>query len=178
MVIALAGRRIDASEATDERFPLAHVPLVADRLRALFVETAAAIVVSSAACGADLIALDVAGELRLERRIVLPFEARRFKAESVTDRPGDWGPMFDRVLAETRGAGHVTILDSGSGEAAYLAAAGAILDAAERLAKGLGSPAAAVIVWNGHSRGRDDLTAQFRDHAVARGFRVLEVLTN
>jgi hypothetical protein len=178
LVIALAGRRIDASGATDERFPLAHVPLVADRLRALFVETAAAVVVSSAACGADLIALDVAGELRLERRIVLPFEPRRFKDASVTDRPGEWGPMFDRVLAETRAAGHVTILDSGSGKAAYIAAATAILDAAEQLAKGLAAPAAAVVVWNGYSRGRDDLTAQFRDHAAGRGFRVLEVLTN
>jgi hypothetical protein len=178
LVIALAGRRIDASGATDGRFPLAHVPLVADRLRALFVETGAVVVVSSAACGADLIALDVAGELRLERWIVLPFEARRFKDESVTDRPGDWGPMFDRVLAETQAAGHVTILDSGSGQAAYLAAAAAILDTVEGLAKELGASPAAVVVWNGRSRGRDDLTAQFRDHAVARGFRMLEVLTS
>ena len=178
MVIALAGRRIDASGATDGRFPLARVALVADRLRALFAETGAAIVVSSAACGADLIALDVAGDMGLERRIVLPFEPRRFRDESVTDRPGDWGPLFDRVLAEARVAGQVTILDAGSGHAAYLAGAAAILDVAEELAKGLGAPVAAVVVWNGRSRGRGDVTAEFRDHAVARGFRVLEVLTN
>jgi hypothetical protein len=49
---------------------------------------------------------------------------------------------------------------------------------AEELAKGLGAPVAAVVVWNGRPRGRGDVTAEFRDHAVARGFRVLEVLTN
>ena len=59
--IALAGRRVDAADASEPRFPLASVPLVRDRLHAFFTERPAAALVSSAACGADLVALEVAG---------------------------------------------------------------------------------------------------------------------
>ena len=48
------------------------------------------VLVCSAACGADLIALQAAGRVSLRRRIVLPFEPSRFRDSSVVDRPGDW----------------------------------------------------------------------------------------
>jgi hypothetical protein len=51
-------------------------------------------VVASAACGSDLIALDVAGELGLERRVILPFEPNRFAETSVEDRPGEWRTLY------------------------------------------------------------------------------------
>ena len=47
--------------------------------------------IRSAACGADLLALDIAGEFGVERHVVLPFAVQAFRASSVTDRPGEWG---------------------------------------------------------------------------------------
>ena len=41
MVVALAGRRIDAPGATERRFPAEHVPEVTTRVRELFIELGA-----------------------------------------------------------------------------------------------------------------------------------------
>ncbi len=102
MVIALAGRRIDPPDIANPAFPLANVDAVRIRLREFFQAQSAAALVCSAACGADLLALDVAGTLGIRRRVVLPFAAERFRETSVTDRPGDWGSIFDRVIADAR----------------------------------------------------------------------------
>ncbi len=59
-VIALAGRRIDAADAAMPRFPLENIPLVRKRLADLLVQERAVALVCSAACGADLIALEEA----------------------------------------------------------------------------------------------------------------------
>jgi hypothetical protein len=67
-VIALAGRRIDAPDAETPRFPLAAVPFVREQLDALFADRGATALVCSAACGADLVALDAATELGLRCR--------------------------------------------------------------------------------------------------------------
>ena len=56
-VVALAGRRIDAHDADDERFPLARIRLVAGRLRIVLGALHCTTLVSSAANGADLVAL-------------------------------------------------------------------------------------------------------------------------
>jgi hypothetical protein len=177
MVVALAGRRIDAADAIERRFPAKHVPVVRSRLRELLIDIGARALVTSAACGADLIALEVAGELKLRRRVILPFEASRFRDTSVTDRPGRWGEAFDRVIEEAGAAGDVVIVGSSSAAAAYEAANHAVFDEAGTLGAQLGSSAAAVVVWNGQSRGPDDFTAQFRDQAERRGLRVYEVST-
>ena len=60
MIVALAGRRIDAPGADAERFPLAAVELVRERLHNLLSEKGASTLVCSAACGADLLALAAA----------------------------------------------------------------------------------------------------------------------
>jgi hypothetical protein len=177
VVVALAGRRIDPPDAGARRFPTDQVPLVRQRLRDLFIEIGARALVSSAACGADLIALGVAGELNLHRRVVLPFEASRFRQTSVTDRPGQWGQTFDRIIGEASASGDLRIVGLASGGAAYAAGNQIVLDEADTLREQLALPAAAVIVWNGRPRGPDDLTAQFRDLAVRRGLRVFEVST-
>jgi hypothetical protein len=184
-VIALAGRRIDAPEAPTPRFPLASVPLVRERLRALLAERQVQALVCSAACGADLVALEAAGELGLRRRVVLPFDAVKFRGTSVTDRPGDWGPLYDRVTEAVWQAGDlVEIEGAGEGAAAYGAANERIVEEALGLA-GVrpGSNAVAfrtalgVIVWEGQSRGPDDATEQFATSARRRGLEVAEVLT-
>ena len=179
MIVALAGRRIDAADASPERFPLANLGLVERRLRGLFESETARGLVSSAACGADLLALSLAGTLGMRRRVILPFDRARFRQTSVTDRPGDWGATYDRVLDELDATHDVIILTGGETEAAaYAAANRLILDEAAALARALGDEPVAAQVWEGESRGDDDLTAAFGREAITRGWRVAEVRTS
>lgn len=172
--IALAGRRVDAPGAEMPRFPVASVPLVRDRLRALFVKRGAGTLVCSAACGADLVALEVAEALGMRRRVVLPFDAAKFRETSVTDRPGDWGPLYDRLIGSARRTGDLVVLEgAGEGGAAYEAANHRILD----VALAMPGERSALIVWEGRSRGPDDATEQFATAAKARGLSCDQVLT-
>lgn len=177
-VAALAGRRIDAADASAPRFPLANVGIVRDRSAALLRAERIEALVCSAACGADLIALEAAGTLGLRRRVVLPFAAERFRESSVTDRPGEWGPRFDRVLGELAASNDVVVLGLEEGDdATYAAANHAILDQAELLAEGDRSNVVAVVLWEGRSRGQGDLTEAFATAARARNHPVREILT-
>jgi len=177
-VAALAGRRIDAADAASPRFPLANVERVRERLQTLLRAEGSAALACSAACGADLIALDVAGTLGLRRRVVLPFRPEPFRETSVTDRPGDWGGLFDRIIGAVAATGDVVILGLDEGDdATYAAANDAILNEAEGLAGGDPSEVVAVVVWEGASRGEGDLTEAFATAARARGHPVREVLT-
>lgn len=177
MIIALAGRRVDSADAKQPRFPLQNVEMVRTRARAVLEEKGATALVSSAACGADLIALSEAGRLGLRRRVILPFERRRFRETSVTDRPGDWGPLYDEVLDAVEAAGDLVILQDVTDDEAYSAANHAILDEAVALAKAVHEPATAVLMWDGVSRGDHDLTEEFGAEARKRGLAVTEVRT-
>jgi hypothetical protein len=176
IVVAVAGRRIDAPGAA-ARFPLENVALVRDRLRDLFLAKNAGTLVCSGACGTDLVALETARTLRMDRRIVLPFAAALFRDTSVTDRPGDWGPSFDARIDEVTTAGNLVVLGGSPDEPGiYLKANDTILDEALALA-GDPSRAAAVIVWEGAPRGEDDVTDAFGKDARRRGLSVFEVST-
>jgi len=178
VVIALAGRRVDAPDARAARFPLTNVDLVSRRLDELFDREKATALVSSAACGADLLALRVAGARRMRRRIVLPFDRARFRSTSVTDRPGDWGPLYDKILAELD-PGHdvVTLEGYSDGAEAYLAVNRVILQHAVGLAAQLGTETMAVLVWEGAPRGSDDTTAAFGQEAHGLGLELGEAKT-
>ncbi len=179
-VVALAGRRVDAPGTQPPRFPPGNVPLVRQRLADLLARERAAALVCSAACGADLLALEEAERLGLRRRIVLPFAAERFRETSVVDRPGDWGPVFDRLAAAARGAGDLVVLDAGEGDAAYAAANEAIIREAQALARRSGGAprrSVAVVVWEGSARSGADATAGFRDLAARAGFEEHSVPT-
>jgi hypothetical protein len=181
-VVALAGRRVDPPGADTPRFPPGNVGPVRERLRAFLEDRRAAALVCSAACGADLLALEAAGALGLRRRVVLPFAPGRFRETSVVDRPGDWGPLYDSVVEAARRAGDLVVLEgAGEGAPAYAAANARILEEALALAGG-GAPvpaevALAAIVWEGSPRGSDDATQQFAELARGRGLAVEEVLT-
>ncbi|HKD13457.1 MAG TPA: hypothetical protein VKE71_02835, partial [Candidatus Angelobacter sp.] len=60
---------------------------------------------------------------------------------------------------------------------AYSATNLAILDYATKVAREATLPIAAVIVWDGKSRGKEDFTEQFRNEARSRGIEVVEVRT-
>ena len=107
-----------------------------------------------------------------------PFAPERFRETSVTDRPGDWGPLFDRIIGEVRADGDVVVLGLDEGDdATYAAANEAILNEAEALAGGELAQVVAIIVWEGRSRGEGDLTEAFANLARARRHPVRVVLT-
>lgn len=174
MVAVLAGRRVDAADATPARFPLDRVGAVRAELRQLLDRLDARVLVAAAACGADLIGLEEAQKRHMETRIVLPFAPTRFRESSVIDRPGGWGPIFDRALA-----GAASVRDEQldpDDEATYLAGNEAILRVAEKLREP-GEPAVAIVVWNGESRGPGDVTEAFLNSARAKGYAIEEVRT-
>ena len=177
MIIALAGRRIDSPDAERPHFPEASLDAVRARLRDCFRTLGAKVLVGSGACGADLLAMHVAGELGLRRRMVLPFEPARFRRTSVADRPGDWGRLFDRIVKDVADEGGLVVLDAaGTSHAVYAVVNLAILDEAQRNSTAANlADVVAVIVWEGAPRGADDLTASFADEARGRGLRVVEI---
>jgi hypothetical protein len=172
----LAGRRIDAAGGT-ARFPLERVAAVAAEMRTMLGSSGATTLVCSAACGADLVALRTARDLGLRRRIVLPFAVEVFRVSSVLNRPGDWGPSFDQLIAEARDAGDLVVMDGAPGDAGvYVRANEAILDEVSLLAGDL-ARAAALIAWDGRPRATEDATHHFALCARRRGMPVCEVLT-
>jgi hypothetical protein len=154
---------------------LENVPLLRERLRGFFASHFVTALVASAACGADLLALDEAASRSISRRIVLPFDPSRFRETSVADRPGDWGPLYDRVLAECRDV--VVLPCQERADEAYAAANATILDEAAGFAGQLHDEVVAVLVWNGISNGEGDLTQAFGDEARRREFPVVEIST-
>ena len=178
-VAALAGRRIDAPGA-EPRFPPGNLARVRERIAAVLREHRVTALVASAACGADLAGLEAAAVLGLRRRIVLPFPVAEFRAKSVTDRPGDWGPPFDRLVAEAQASGDLVVIDpvGGDDDAAYLAASEAIIGQAEELAEQYGAGRIAIAVWEGEPRAGNDLTDAFRGLAAQAGFAPVTVLTS
>ncbi len=177
MIIAIAGRRVDAKGADTDRFPLQNVELVRTRVRAVLEDEMATTVVSAAAAGADLIALTEAGEMGLRRRVILPFARARFRESSVADRPGEWGPIYDKVLDEVEAKDDLVILHADNDDEAYAAANLAILDEAVRLAKESDEQTAAAVIWDGASRGAGDVTQSFMEEAKRRDMEVVEVKT-
>jgi hypothetical protein len=168
---------VDSADAKESRFPPGNVEMVRMRARAALEENRATTLVSSAACGADLLALSEAGRLAIRRRVILPFDRKRFRETSVTDRPGEWGALYDQVLDEVEPAGDLIVLRNGTGDEAYSAANHAILDEAMNLARAAHEPAMAVLMWDGVSRGDHDLTEEFGAEALQRGLPVTEVPT-
>jgi hypothetical protein len=184
-VVALAGRRIDAPDTAPPRFPLENVAAVRQRIADLLAAERVTDLVCAAACGADLIALEEAGRLGLRRRIVLPFAAERFRETSVTDRPGDWGPVYDQMIAAVAAQGGIVVCDpvEGDDEAAYAAANHAIIREAQAQAQvqartsGEDARRLVVIVWEGAERATTDASGELRRLALAAGFEERNVPT-
>lgn len=178
VVIALAGRRIDAPGASQRRFPAENVDLVFNRLRTFFEEQKPSALVSSAACGADLLAIAAARELGIARHIILPFAAADFRQTSVADRGGDWGRRFDQELAQLPDTeAPICLNDSRRDNEAYKATNVEILKHARQLASTQGTSVKALIVWNGASRQTEDNTKEFANAARNAGVEVSEILT-
>ena len=178
MVIALAGRRIDAPGTDSPRFPLANIEMVRKRILAFFREHKVHTVVCSAACGADLLALEVADALAVRRRVVLPFAKEQFRRTSVTDRPGSWDDSFTRITTELEKYGDLVVLDyHQNDEDAYTATNQVILEQARLLSTELSQKLGVVLVWDSSSRTTEDVTAAFGELATSQGIPVWEIST-
>jgi hypothetical protein len=182
-IVAVAGRRIDAADAQVARFPLKNVSRVRGDLADVLQHHRASAVVSSAACGADLIALEEAERLGLRRRIILPFSPSEFRITSVTDRPGNWGVLYDRLVAITEQTGDLVVLDhpvAAVDGGAYLTATMRIIQEAEMLARLKQTERCtliAVTIWDGAVRPGNDITNIFRICAMKAGFEDIVILT-
>lgn len=176
-VAALAGRRVDAPGARP-RFPSANLLQVRASIQQELERLGVRTLVCSAACGADLLALAVAGELGIRRRAILPTGPASFRRTSVEDRPGDWGVLFDRIITEVRERDDlVTLDDRGDETQQYFRTNTRILDDAQQIAAETHAEAVAIAVWDGQSRGEPDVTDAFRREARRRGLRVIEIST-
>jgi hypothetical protein len=177
MIVSLAGRRVDAVEAEERRFPHENVQIVQQRIGTALEEQGATVMVSSAACGADLVALAEAGKRHLRRRVVLPFTREKFRTTSVTDRPGHWGALYERVLDEVERERDLLVLTAASEDEAYARTNHAIVDEALSIGQELGESVVGMLVWEGKSRGPGDLTEEFGVYAKSKGIRIIEVRT-
>jgi hypothetical protein len=179
VIIALAGRRVDPDDAKELRFSPApeSLAVVRRRIRSALQTLGVIALVSSAACGADLIALLEAANLGLRRRVILPFSREKFRATSVTDRPGEWGVLYDRLLDEIQRNRDLLIVQPSSEEKAYLEVNHRIVDEALSLGLELKEPVTALLVWDGRSRGDGDLTEEFGAYARAKEIPIVEVST-
>ena len=97
-VMVLTGNMIDLPGREVPRFPPELEPVVARLLRERFAALKPLAVYSSAACGADILGLEIAHDLGAEIHVVLPFPPAEFREASVEIVPGDWGERFDRLL--------------------------------------------------------------------------------
>jgi len=177
MIVVVAGRRIDAPDSENMKFPLSEVPRVKAEIRALFLEHQVSAMVSSAACGADLLALSEAGKLGLSRRIVLPFSREQFRRRSVTDRPGDWGPLYDRVTDEVSSQEDLIIVSDFGANDPYRAVSSRLVAEAVALGLQVKQSVAGVVVWDRIVRRAPDYTAELRAEVRRRGLPVFEVRT-
>ena len=179
-VVAFAGRRIDADGAKAARFPFANVCAVREAIGASLDRIAPSLLIASAACGADLIALEAAASRHIPMRIVLPFPPQRFRATSVVDRPNPefWGRLYDDIIQGAEQRSDVIILHCSENDAnAYSAANNAIIATANAASAALSSRRVALMAWDGTPRRGEDTTKEFAELAERSGFSVLSLST-
>ena len=100
----------------------------------------------------------------------------------MTDRPGEWGPLYDRLIAEAKAAGDLVVLSgTDDDDASYAVANTTIVHEAEGLAQATsdGRPyrLVAVIVWEGSAREGTDASGGLLALAKQAGFEERSVLT-
>lgn len=173
-VVALAGRLIDRPGGARSQFPLEAVPAVRARLAKVFAELEVRDLATSAAAGADLLALEVAEGLSIRRHVVLPGDPSDFLVHSVKSRPGQWLDLFNRLVLTP--SPDLTLETLGLAVDAYAEVNTAILERAWSLVRDNGARPVAILVWDAE-RGEADTTADFGDRAETMGFERLEIHT-
>ena len=178
MIIIVAGRRTDAKDATDKRFPLENSKSVKEEIKKFLKTSDVHTLISSGACGADLIAMEAAGELNIERLMILPFDEKEFREISVTDRPGEWHLIYDPLIEKLRQTGGLIELDYSEDDPdAFEKTNTVIMDKAGELSVKNSEKVMALIIWDGVPKNENDTTLHFKTEAMKRGFLVNEIKT-
>src|SRR4051794_23331149 len=96
MIIAYAGNRTDKPTVAvgESRFPAANITSVRERISTLLVALRPTTLVGALAAGADLLIAQVALDLGLPLRVLLPLELDPYRAASVSDRGSIWGEIL------------------------------------------------------------------------------------
>jgi hypothetical protein len=160
------------------RFPADRIDDVALAIRQRLATDDVRVLVCSAACGADLLALSAAAELGRRRRIVLPFAVELFRERSVVDRPGayPWGERYDAFVREAQASGDLVLLGFDLADAAAFEKTNErILDEALALAFGTGEKTEALAVWDAPRRTDRDYTEHFVRQAEFRRMPVTSI---
>jgi class 3 adenylate cyclase len=89
---------IDHPQRPRARFPAALELAITASLRAQVERMGAVIGYAQAACGADIIFLEILQALRMQTHVILPFAKADFIQTSVAFAGGDWPQRFERVL--------------------------------------------------------------------------------
>jgi len=109
-IIAFSGHIIDQPNRQTKRFPKELENKVRKEISQCLEKMNAGISYSSAACGSDIIFLEEMLKRGGEINIILPFDIKSFKKESVDVIPNsDWSKRFDKVLkkaAQVKIIGH------------------------------------------------------------------------
>lgn len=107
----------------------------------------------------------------------IAFERERFRNNSVADRPGDWGLLYDQILDDVSKNGDLLVIQSIQDVEAYAKVNRVILDEAISLGLQLHEKVTAVLVWDGKASGGGDLTADFGMRAREKALPIIEVMT-
>jgi hypothetical protein len=151
------------------------VPFVKQAIANMLRNEGVGLMICSAACGADLLALAAAYEAGIRCRIILPFERTRFRQTSVIDRPGNWEVLFDRIVSLVDDKGDLVVIrEEPSKKRAYQQANELIVQEASAAPN---ARRLAVLVWEGRPRLKDDLTAEFLRLANSAGLLVRTIPT-
>ncbi|HEX8163013.1 MAG TPA: hypothetical protein VF538_14170 [Pyrinomonadaceae bacterium] len=126
---------------------------------------------------------------------MLPFAPRHFRQTSVIDRPGNstwnWGTLFDEFIKKANDTDDLIVLPrrgggTGAKTSAYVETNQRLITEALNLSRrgaycDQGDSGKeqnrAMIIWEGRSRGEDDLTAEFAERAQQAGMTIEEVNT-
>jgi len=104
-VVLFTGHMIDLPGRVPERFPTRSEAsartVIRDRLQQEIERTEGAVVgVASAASGGDILFHEVARDLKIERRLLLPLPPDLFRNESVSPVGSEWEKRFDVLMRE------------------------------------------------------------------------------
>jgi hypothetical protein len=169
-VLVYTGHLVSAGGRGNGSFPQHLEAAVREQIRARLQLLRPVAAYGSAACGTDILCLEVMREIGGETHITLPFAPAEFRKISVDYAPG-WGERFDRVLAA---ADSVVVASDhpATGSLAGYEYANLVLTGAGRLrAQVLGTSLVGLAVWDGLSaRGRGgtaEVVALWRERQIA-----------
>lgn len=178
MIIAFAGRRIDEKGSKNKRFPRSKISAVKQELYRYLKDKPISALISSAACGGDLLALETAQSLDIPTLVILPFEVSAFKVHSVLDCPGSWKDTFDGVIKNLNKEQLIMLGIDLSDETAYEKVNEEIFRQAELAALKLKQSVEVLIAWDGKPKTSDDLTYQFLQIAQQKQLSIHIIKTN